>query len=84
MFERIVISALMTTVLTAGSAFAGQNTGGDKARRSVTSGLNPQPLPPVRHRYRRRRSHGYSPQWGGSRHSQRHRRQPNALTVKQK
>jgi hypothetical protein len=58
-----------------------QNTGGDKKIKTesgkkghrtvmaVAPGLNPQPLPPGRHPYRRRR---------------RHRVKPNALTVKQK
>lgn len=60
MLKKLIIGALMVIVLTAASIFAGQNTGGDKGRRTrtaATSGLNPQPLPPGRHYYRRHRRH---------------------------
>lgn len=60
MLKKIIIGALVAAVLTAGSAFAGQNTGGDKGRHTITAattGLNPQPLPPGRHHYRRHRRH---------------------------
>ena len=72
MLRSVMIGALFATVLATGSTLAGQCTGGDKARRQKTvaaPGLNPQPLPPGRHRYRRHH---------------RHRRHPNALTLKQK
>jgi len=71
--KRILTGALMAMVLATGSILAGQDTGGDKGRRTRTAaapGLNPQPLPPGRHRYRR--------------YHRRHRRHPNAITVKQK
>ena len=91
MSKKLIIGALVMIVFATGSVFAGQCTGGDKGRRTTTAaapGLNPQPLPPGRHRYRREHRHSrvstnYSPQWGGRRH-QRHRRHPNAITVKQK
>lgn len=60
--KKILIGATIAIVLLTGSAFAGQNTGGDKNKRGVTTGLNPQPLPPGRRHYRR--------------HHRRHRRHP--------
>ena len=52
----ILIAVTILIILTTGAALAtGQDTGGDK--RHVTTGLNPQPLPPGRRHYRR--SHGH-------------------------
>jgi hypothetical protein len=92
MLKRLFIGALAAVVFATGSVIAGQCTGGDKLKRATTAaapGLNPQPLPPGRRRYLRKRRHrgvitDYNPQWGGFRRSRRHRRHPNALTVKQK
>ena len=72
--KKILFAAMSVVVLITSLAFAGQDTGGDKAR------LNPQPLPPGRHaQYRRthrhkhrrkhRRSAAYQPQWGGRRNT---------------
>ena len=89
MLKKLIIGVLVM-VFAIGSLLAGQNTGGDKERRTTTAvapGLNPQPLPPGRHHYRHHRHRGvsanYSPQWGGFHRSQNHRN-PDALTVKQK
>ena len=57
MLPKVIISVAMIVLFAAGSAFAGQCTGGDKIRRPATSGLNPQPLPPGRHRYRSNHHH---------------------------
>ena len=56
MLQKLIISAVVVLVCT-GGVFAGQCTGGDKIRRTATSGLNPQPLPPGRHRYRSNHHH---------------------------
>jgi hypothetical protein len=52
--KKLIIGASVMLVLATGFVFAGQNTGGDKNKRGITSGLNPQPLPPGRRHYRRR------------------------------
>lgn len=54
MLKKLIIGASVMIVLATGLVFAGQNTGGDKNKRGMTSGLNPQPLPPGRRHYRRR------------------------------
>jgi len=73
MLKKLMIGAAISMILVSGSVF-GQITGGDKetvgaGQKSPTVGLNPQPLPPGRRRYQLRRKH---------------KRHPNAITVKQK
>ena len=64
--KKILVAATIVIFFVTGSVFAGQNTGGDK--KTVTSGLNPQPLPPGRHRYRRTHRHGHKPKHSYSKH----------------
>jgi len=39
--KKLIIGASVMLVLATGFVFAGQNTGGDKNKRGITSGLNP-------------------------------------------
>jgi hypothetical protein len=77
MLKKLMIGAAISLMLVSGPVF-GQNTGGDKAtagQKPPTVGLNPQPLPPGARqppgtrRYQLRRKH---------------KRHPNAITIKQK
>jgi len=71
MLKKLILGASLVLILVSGSVWAGQCTGGDKAR-----GLNPQPLPPGRHhqqyrsnhkrKHKHRHSTAYNPQWGGN------------------
>ena len=51
----LIVVTILTILFTCVASVTGQDTGGDK--RHVTSGLNPQPLPPGRRHYRRGHGH---------------------------
>ncbi len=57
--KQVLIAVMILIILMTGAALATGQTGGDK--RQVTSGLNPQPLPPGRRHYRRGHGHHHKP-----------------------
>ena len=97
MFRKYIYVVMVGLLLGAGSVVLGQNTGGDKNRRTttmMTQDLNPQPLPPgKRHSYKKshhhRKGHGTNSKTRAAkpnytRYKKAHGISNDALTVKQK